>query len=70
MQFEIVQSNFQPAFFISNSEPAPEFEDMPFEDIEELPIDHPGAHDARGNAALKHPESPEGTRRAERAVEP
>lgn len=45
MQFEIVQSNFQPAFFIPNSEPAPEFEDMPFEDIEELPIDHPGAHD-------------------------
>src|SRR5688500_3843792 len=45
MQFEIVQSNFQPAFFIPNSEPAPEFEDMPFEDIDELPIDHPGAHD-------------------------
>lgn len=45
MQVEVVQSNFQPAFFIPNSEPAPEFEDMPFEDIEELPIDHPGAHD-------------------------
>jgi phenylalanine-4-hydroxylase len=45
MQVEIVQSNFQPAFFVPSSEPMPEFEDMPFEDIEELPIDHPGAHD-------------------------
>ena len=45
MQVEVVQNSFQPAFFIPNSEPAPEFEDMPFEDIEELPIDHPGAHD-------------------------
>ncbi len=34
-----------PVFFTANSDPAPEFVDMPFEDIEELPIDHPGAHD-------------------------
>ncbi len=35
----------EPAFTVSNSDPAPEFEDMPFEDIEELPLEHPGAHD-------------------------
>lgn len=35
----------EPAFSVSNSDPAPEFEDMPFEDIEELPLEHPGAHD-------------------------
>ena len=34
----------EPAF-IKKSEKMPEFVDMPFEDIEELPIDHPGAHD-------------------------
>jgi phenylalanine-4-hydroxylase len=34
-----------PDFTVSNSEPMPEFEDMPFEDIEELPLEHPGAHD-------------------------
>lgn len=35
----------EPVFTVSNSDPAPEFEDMPFEDIEELPLEHPGAHD-------------------------
>lgn len=34
----------EPAF-IKKSEKMPEFVDMPFADIEELPIDHPGAHD-------------------------
>lgn len=45
MLTEIVTSKNEPAFFSTNSDPAPEFVDMPFEDIEELPIDHPGAHD-------------------------
>jgi phenylalanine-4-hydroxylase len=46
MLVETVQAKSEPAFFVANnSEPMPEFEDMPFEDIEELPIDHPGAHD-------------------------
>ena len=34
-------------FAFSNDEPMPEFEDMPFEDIEELPLEHPGAHDPK-----------------------
>jgi len=45
MLTETVTTKNEPAFFSTNSEPAPEFVDMPFEDIEELPIDHPGAHD-------------------------
>lgn len=45
MLTETVTTRNEPAFFSENSEPAPEFVDMPFEDIEELPIDHPGAHD-------------------------
>lgn len=32
-------------FAAAPDEPMPEFEDMPFEDIEELPLEHPGAHD-------------------------
>ncbi len=35
----------EPAFIRENNEPMPEFTDMPFEDIEELPIEHPGASD-------------------------
>lgn len=35
----------EPSFIAEMSEPMPEFTDMPFEDIEELPIEHPGAHD-------------------------
>lgn len=35
----------EPAFIAESNEPMPEFTDMPFEDIEELPIEHPGAHD-------------------------
>ncbi len=45
MLTETVTTKNEPAFFSTNSEPAPEFVDMPFEDIEELPIDHPGASD-------------------------
>jgi len=45
MMTETVTTKNEPAFFSTNSDPAPEFVDMPFEDIEELPIDHPGAHD-------------------------
>ena len=45
MLTETVTTKNEPAFFSTNSEPMPEFVDMPFEDIEELPIDHPGAHD-------------------------
>lgn len=32
----------------------PAFEDMPFEDIEELPLEHPGAHDAEYRARRDH----------------
>lgn len=35
----------EPSFITENNEPMPEFTDMPFEDIKELPIEHPGAHD-------------------------
>ncbi len=35
----------EPAFIAESDEKMPEFTDMPFEDIEELPIEHPGAHD-------------------------
>ena len=46
MMSETAQAQAEPAFFASNAnEPMPEFEDMPFEDIQELPLEHPGAHD-------------------------
>ncbi|MDQ3179072.1 MAG: phenylalanine 4-monooxygenase [Acidobacteriota bacterium] len=45
MLTETITTKNEPAFFSTNSDPAPEFVDMPFEDIEELPIDHPGASD-------------------------
>ncbi len=35
----------EPDFIAESNEKMPEFTDMPFEDIEELPIEHPGAHD-------------------------
>ncbi len=43
-----VQTNksvFELKSFAINDEEMPAFEDMPFEDIEELPLEHPGAND-------------------------
>jgi phenylalanine-4-hydroxylase len=45
MKAELAETKTTNNFMFLNTEPMPEFEDMPFEDIEELPIDHPGAHD-------------------------
>ena len=45
MTTKTVAAKTEPAFIFLNDEPMPEFVDMPFEDIEELPLEHPGAHD-------------------------
>lgn len=40
-----LESDFKVNSFVVNDEDLPAFEDMPFEDIEELPLEHPGAKD-------------------------
>lgn len=54
MQAELAETKTDADFTFSNIEPMPEFEDMPFEDIEELPLEHPGAHDPEYRTRRDH----------------
>ncbi len=54
MQPEVAETKSNTDFTFANTDPMPEFEDMPFEDIEELPLEHPGAHDPEYRTRRDH----------------